>query len=42
MSDVLIVLVLAACATAALATRGAPPAERARARIPVDRRRPPR
>jgi hypothetical protein len=38
MSDVLIVLVLTAFAKAALATRGALSAERAR--IPVDRRRP--
>ncbi|MDX6426053.1 MAG: hypothetical protein QOD52_1458 [Gaiellaceae bacterium] len=40
MSDVLIVLVLAAFARAALATRGASSAERARVRIPLDRRRP--
>jgi hypothetical protein len=40
MSDVLIVLVLAAFATAALAAQGASSVERARVRIPVDRRRP--
>jgi hypothetical protein len=39
MSDVLIVLVLAACATAVLAARSVSSAERARVRIPVDRRR---
>jgi hypothetical protein len=38
MSDVLIVLVLAAFATATLTARGDSSAERAR--IPVDRRRP--
>jgi hypothetical protein len=42
MSDVLIVLVLAACAKAMLAAGGAPSAERARVRIPDDRRRPQR
>jgi hypothetical protein len=40
MSVVLIVFVLAACAMPALAARGASSAERARVRIPVERRRP--
>lgn len=40
MSIVLTVVVLAACATAALAARRASSVERARVRIPVDRRRP--
>jgi hypothetical protein len=40
MSIVLSVFVLVACATAALAARGAAFAERARVRIPIDRRRP--
>jgi hypothetical protein len=40
MPEILIVLVLAACATAGLAASGASSAERAPVRIPVDRRRP--
>jgi hypothetical protein len=40
MSDVLIVLVLAACAKALAARRSSP--EQTRVRIPFDRRRPPR
>jgi hypothetical protein len=40
MSDVLIFLVLAACAKAALAAGASSPAERARVRISVDQWRP--
>jgi hypothetical protein len=40
MSVVSIVVVLAACVTAALVARGASSVEQARVRIPVDRRRP--
>jgi hypothetical protein len=40
MSDVLIVLVLAAFARATLAARGASSVEPARVLVPVDRRRP--